>query len=288
MKTATTETELMPAGAMVRKDDSPEALAPIDLIQSIVRAARDPAVDVDKMERLCALHERITARQAEKEFNEALRVMQSKLPPVIKTSRNPSTNSDYAKLEHIQDVVNPVLFEHGFSLSFGTDKSELPEHYGVTALLSHSGGHSRPYRCDVPSDTHGPKGLQNKTKTHGFGSAMSYGERYLMKLIFNIRLIGEDDDGNRAGRAKPQGPGAPKPKLETATTDDVALKKKLVDLTRGVSMVTKGYALDERAKQAIFQWLIDENMIADTEGLEDLTGARLAEVVGKVEKKLRQ
>lgn len=284
----TDQTELMPAGAMVRKEDVPEALAPIDLIQSIVRAARDPAVDVDKMERLCALHERITARQAEKEFNEALHVMQSKLPPVIKTSRNPSTNSDYAKLEHIQDVVNPVLFEHGFSLSFSTDKSELPEHYGVTALLSHTGGHSRTYRCDVPSDTHGPKGLQNKTKTHGFGSAMSYGERYLIKLIFNIRLIGEDDDGNRAGRAKPQGPGAPKPKPETPAQDDASLKRKLVDLTRGVSMVTKGYSLSDDAKQRINQFLWDENFISDTEAISDLAGARLAEVVAKVEKKLRQ
>ena len=36
------------------------------------------------------------------------------------------------------------------------------------------------------------------TKTHATGSAMTYGQRYLLKMIFNI-AVGEDDDGNGAG-----------------------------------------------------------------------------------------
>ena len=36
------------------------------------------------------------------------------------------------------------------------------------------------------------------TKTHAFGSGLSYGMRYLLKLIFNV-AISMDDDGNAAG-----------------------------------------------------------------------------------------
>ena len=35
------------------------------------------------------------------------------------------------------------------------------------------------------------------TKTHAAGSALTYGQRYLLKMIFNI-AIGSDDDGNAA------------------------------------------------------------------------------------------
>jgi hypothetical protein len=36
------------------------------------------------------------------------------------------------------------------------------------------------------------------TRTHAFGSATSYGRRYLLKMIFNVIEAAEDDDGNSA------------------------------------------------------------------------------------------
>jgi hypothetical protein len=36
------------------------------------------------------------------------------------------------------------------------------------------------------------------TKTHATGSAVSYGMRYLLKMIFNIAVSDRDDDGNAA------------------------------------------------------------------------------------------
>ena len=50
----------------------------------------------------------------------------------------------------------------------------------------------------MPSDGKGAKGGDVMTKTHAAGSAFTYGQRYLIKMIFNI-AVGEDDDGNRAG-----------------------------------------------------------------------------------------
>jgi hypothetical protein len=53
----------------------------------------------------------------------------------------------------------------------------------------------------MPADGKGAKGNDVMTKTHATGSAMSYGSRYLLKLIFNIAIGQDDDDGNGAGGA---------------------------------------------------------------------------------------
>ena len=37
------------------------------------------------------------------------------------------------------------------------------------------------------------------TKIHATGSAFTYGQRYLLKLIFNVAVGDDDDDGNKAG-----------------------------------------------------------------------------------------
>ena len=47
------------------------------LLQVIARAAADPAVDIDKMERLLAMQERVMERNAEAAFNDAMRAAQS-------------------------------------------------------------------------------------------------------------------------------------------------------------------------------------------------------------------
>src|SRR5690606_15862485 len=51
----------------------------------------------------------------------------------------------------------------------------------------------------MPADGKGAKGGDVMTKTHAAGSAMSYGQRYLLKLIFNVAIGENDDDGNSAG-----------------------------------------------------------------------------------------
>ena len=37
------------------------------------------------------------------------------------------------------------------------------------------------------------------TKTHATGSAFTYGQRYLLKMIFNVATGEQDDDGQKAG-----------------------------------------------------------------------------------------
>jgi hypothetical protein len=54
----------------------------------------------------------------------------------------------------------------------------------------------------MPADGKGAKGGDVMTKTHAAGSAMSYGMRYLLKMIFNVAVGEDDDDGQAAGRGQ--------------------------------------------------------------------------------------
>lgn len=171
---------------------------PTALIAVIERAARDPSIDIDKMERLLAMQEKIFAKQAEAEFNAAMALCQAEMPQIRAVSENEHTHSLYAALMHIDRDIRPIYTKHGFALSFGTIDCPLAEHFRQTCLVSHRAGHSRPYQADLPIDMTGAKGNQNKTGIQGFGSTMSYGQRYMTKLVFNIVIASEDNDGNGA------------------------------------------------------------------------------------------
>lgn len=165
------------------------------ILQVIERAAENPNVDVEKMERLFALQERILMKNAEVAFNTSMQAAQQEMPKILRNRENTSSSSRYADLEKVNEAIVPVYTKHGFSLSFGTADCPLPAHARITCLVSHIGGHSRTYQGDIPLDLTGPKGNQNKTGVQGFGSTTSYGRRYLTLLIFNITLTNEDNDG---------------------------------------------------------------------------------------------
>lgn len=167
------------------------------LLAVIERAAKDPNVDVDKMERLFALQERLFARQEEVAFNEAMAAAQSEIRPVAKNKWNEQTKSSYSNLEAVSNAIDPIISRHGFSLSYGTDVCPLANHHRITCKVSR-GGHSEIRFADVPADLAGIKGNQNKTATHAFGSTVSYGRRYLKLMIFDVATT-DDDDGQRAG-----------------------------------------------------------------------------------------
>lgn len=181
----------------------PQELQPVNdgasLMQAIARAASDPTVDVDKMERMFAMYEKMQDRSREQLFAEAMSEAQRRMPRILKDKTNKQTNSLYAALESILAAITPIYTDCGFSLSFGSVKSDLEKHVGITCDVLHSGGHVRSYHYDAPIDDEGIQGNKNKTLTHGRGSAISYGRRYLTCMIFNLTVGGEDNDGNGVG-----------------------------------------------------------------------------------------
>lgn len=182
-------------------DEPPQTVADYSggLLEVIARAARDPNVDIDKMERLIAMQERVQARDSEMAFNQALNAAQGEMRPVAANASNPQTRSRYATFDKLDRVLRPIYTAHGFSLSFDEGDSPKPDHVRVLCYVSHTGGHTRIYHRDMPADGKGAKGGDVMTKTHAAGAAGSYGARYLLKGIFNV-AVGEDDDDGNVGR----------------------------------------------------------------------------------------
>lgn len=172
-----------------------ESLAPAvsettAIISMIERAARDPSVDIDKMERLMLMQERAFERRAEVEYNAAFARMQPELPAVEKNGK--SNNGAYGLWEDIQGAIQPVIAKHGFSLSF--KPLVEADAVTVTAILRHEAGFKDTAEIRLPVDKSGSKNV-----VQAVGSSVSYGKRYAACGLLNIRVANEDDDGKAAG-----------------------------------------------------------------------------------------
>lgn len=212
------------------------------LIHVIAAAASDPSVDIEKMERLWAMHEKLKNRADEEAFNAAMNKAQSEMGRVSADAANPQTRSVYATYGKLDSAVRPIYTRHGFSISFNEGEG-APEGFArILAYVSHSAGHTRTYKLDMPNDGKGAKGGDVMTKTHATGSAHSYGRRYLLKDIFNIAIGEEDTDGNgqdNDGSQHSAGAGSKLPKAQRREPDagSQAANAPLLDAGRAAAMV---------------------------------------------------
>jgi len=171
-------------------------------MEAVLYEAIQQDIDPDAMEKLVGLIERREASLAKKEFHVAKSKAQGEMKPVAPKGFNKQTESDYAKIEEVNAMAMPIASKHGFSTSFTEGKSEKDGYIRIDGQLSHSAGHSEPYHIDLPLDQKGIKGTVNKTLIHATGSTFSYGRRYLVIMMFNISVLGEDDDGQAASKAE--------------------------------------------------------------------------------------
>lgn len=178
------------------------------LLTVISKAAADPATDVEKLERLMALYERITAKTAEQAYAQAFAVMQPELPIVAERgailNKQGAVQSTYALWEDINEAIKPVLAKHGFSISFRTNVENGK--IAVTAVLRHSAGHSDTTTIELGADVSG-----NKNAVQAIASSVSYGKRYTAGALLNLTSRGEDDDG---GSAAPDAPAISEEQFE--------------------------------------------------------------------------
>ncbi len=165
------------------------------ILQIIQQVAMSPTADIDKMERLMAMHERFQAQQAKQQYDEAMSRMQEELPVIGERGgirdKSGRIQSTYALWEDINEMIKPVLAKHGFALSFRTPRNERG--IEVEGVLSHRGGHRETTSLVLPADTTG-----SKSGVQAVASSISYGKRYTAGALLNFTTTGEDDDGNGA------------------------------------------------------------------------------------------
>lgn len=172
------------AAPAVQKDTS--------IMAVISRAAADPSCDIDKMERLLQMHERMQAKDAEAAFNAAMAQMQCEMPTVFEGATNTHTKNTYATLDDINRAVKTVMQAHGFAVTFKV--VHVAAGVSVTGILMHSAGHREETTLLLPIDT-GP----GRSTVQAVGSSVTYGKRYVICALLNITTgDAPDDDGNGA------------------------------------------------------------------------------------------
>lgn len=180
----------------VVKVDESEAVQPVDPMVSVIeRMALDQNSDIEKLERMLAMKERLDKEGARRSFSDAMAACQAEMGPVARNKSNDQTNSMYADLAAIYKACKPIIARHGFSFSTFPASTEKQGHMGVRWTLRHSCGHEETGLAELPLDDAGLKGTKNKTGTHAFGSTASYARRYLFCMLFDI-ATGDDNDGN--------------------------------------------------------------------------------------------
>jgi hypothetical protein len=157
------------------------------VLSMIERVVLNPEADMEKLEKMLDLQERILNRNAKQAFTADLAAMQAELPLVGKAGEG-HNKAKYAKLEDINEAIRPTLQKYGFAVTFRTKQTDKT--LTVIAILSHKLGHSEDTDLILPLDTSG-----SKNAVQAVGSTISYGKRYSLCALLNIST-GDDNDGN--------------------------------------------------------------------------------------------
>jgi ERF superfamily len=175
------------------------------VLELIERVVLDPRAGVEKLDRMMAMYERQKAKEAELGFNAAKGRILKKLAGIKFVKNRPAIYEiekgtpqrgtyeafKYAPLEEIDKHLRPLLLEEEMDLSY----SDEPREHGwilIRGRLKHlPGGHFEDSFMPAPPDTSSGKSI-----VQGVGSTNSYLRRYIACNIFNIVVVGDDDDGN--------------------------------------------------------------------------------------------
>jgi hypothetical protein len=170
----------------------------------IERVALDPRGNVEKLERVIRMYESLKAKEAELSYNAAKGRILRKLagikiikntPALYEIEKGKSQKGiheafRYAPLEQIDKHLRPLLAEEDMDLSY----SDEPLEGGgllIRGRLKHlPSGHYEDSFMPAPLDMTG-----GKSEVQAVGSTNSFLRRYVACNIFNIVVVGDDDDG---------------------------------------------------------------------------------------------
>lgn len=171
----------------------------ISLESFAMRMATDPNFDVDKATKVMEMLERRDALQRKDKFFEALARVQAKAPRITKhglMDRGAGKGQiPFAKREDIDAVMRPIYQAEGFSVNWDSPRTEsLIRVIGRFTAFGHT--EQREWSCSP--DTSG--GKQNPQAA---GSTVSYGQRYISIMMWDVITEGDDKNGARTEDIEP-------------------------------------------------------------------------------------
>lgn len=184
--------EMEEAKAVATRGQAPLEHQPMTPMALLQQAVMQGGATPETLEKLMGLHERWEAGQARKSFDDAIAAAKAEIPVIFKAHEKTGAGGTYRyeDMAGIAKVVDPILAKHGLSYRF---KSESNGVVKVTCVIAHRDGHSEENSLTSAPDTSG-----SKNSIQAIGSAVTYLQRYTLKLALGL-AASKDDDSAIAG-----------------------------------------------------------------------------------------
>lgn len=181
--------------ARQEQNNLPAPATPMELLDRALARGADPST----LEKLLELQERWEANQARKAFDAAVAAAKAEIPVIKKNRhvgfkhRDGGGETDYwhEDLAEIARTVDPILSEYGLSYRFRSQQAD--GRVSVTCILTHRDGYSEETTLSAAPDASG-----KKNSIQQVGSAITYLQRYTLKLALGLAAA-QDDDGRASG-----------------------------------------------------------------------------------------
>ncbi len=165
----------------------------------LVKMAIEQKVPVEVLERLVALQERVTDRDAVLQLNQALGAFQAACPPIFKAHKaeivSKRTGSKFSyRYANLEDIVRHIRRHlEVFGLSYTWDSTVNAQTMTVTCVVRHIAGASVSASFSCPVD-----GNDRMSAAQSAGAAMSYARRQSLVSVLGLTTADEDTDGSAA------------------------------------------------------------------------------------------
>ena len=190
--------------------------------EELIARAIDAGAAVETIERLMAMREKLRAEKAKKEFDQAMANFQAECPIIIKSKSVRSNDGKelykYAPLDVIVNKVKKPIADNGLSYFFQVVNEDKIQK--VICFAKHIGGHQEPSEMKI---TLGTKTAIMSSTQHEM-AAITYAKRQSFCNAFGILTGDPDTDGADLSKARPVEAKQEKPRAESLTPYQQAIK----------------------------------------------------------------
>lgn len=162
-------------------------------VADLLRIAVEKNLDVASIGELVRMEREIRADRARIAFSQAFADFKRRCPMIHRSAQGVGGGGaryNYARLEDIQQAIDPILSACGLSYSFNPTTSA--DSAVTMMILRHSEGHSESFGpFSIPTATRA--GMSDQQKV---GSAESYARRYALVAALSLRVGDQDDDAS--------------------------------------------------------------------------------------------
>lgn len=162
----------------------------MDTGMHLIQNALERGVDVQTMERLLEMRNRLKQEQAREAFFKSLSAFQSEIPVIPHTkkvlNKDGTIRYSYAAFEDIIRTITPYINKHGFSINFKTRFEN--EAVIVDCIITHEAGHSEVTSFRAPVQMSG-----RMLPIQEWGAALTFAKRYSLSLALGLATE-EDTD----------------------------------------------------------------------------------------------